>query len=320
MPIQSPPIQAESYRYLRVAMIGLLLAVAASVVYQSSRQGFILSSVSVYYYTPAQDIVVGALVGLGVSMIALQGMSGAENTFLNLGGMFAIVVAIVPPGHGADFRAAVQACRETAAALQAQRASGIPGCPTAVALADTTRATVENDMASALIVGGLLLVLSGFILVKDRRGRPRGTDRRWALTEFLAAAVVWLWGLVSLAVSVDWLVGNAHYIAAIGFLLAMFLVAGANAHRRGESPAAKGALNSPRAYRYTWIATAMLAGGGVLIALWLAGVISLFWVEVPVAVLFIVFWAVQTVELETAATVANRRETSRAGTGRGWWR
>ncbi len=43
----------------------------------------------------------------------------------------------------------------------------------------------------------------------------------------------------------------------------------------------------------------MLAGAAVLIALWLAGVITLFWVEILVALLFIAFWAVQTLELAT---------------------
>jgi hypothetical protein len=82
-------------------MVGVLLALAAAVFYQSSQQGSFLASVSAYYYTSAQAVFVGALIGLGVSMIALQGMNDSENTFLNLGGMFAIVIAIVPTGRGA---------------------------------------------------------------------------------------------------------------------------------------------------------------------------------------------------------------------------
>ena len=59
------------------------------------------------------------------------------------------------------------------------------------------------------------------------------------------------------------------------------------------------ALQSPREYYYTWVAVAMLAGAAVLIALWLADVVSLFWVEILVALLFIAFWTAQTVELAT---------------------
>ena len=90
MPIESAGTQAKSYRYLRIAMVGLLIALAAAVFYQSSQQGSFLASVSAYYYTSAQAVFVGALIGLGASMIALQGLTDAEDQFLNLGGIFAI--------------------------------------------------------------------------------------------------------------------------------------------------------------------------------------------------------------------------------------
>jgi hypothetical protein len=292
-------------------MIGLLLALAAAVFYQTSRQDSFLSSVSAYYYTPAQAIFVGALIGLGVSMIALQGMNGAEDTFLNLGGIFAIVVAIVPTGRGADFQTAVQACRESGGTLLTQRASANLDCPTVQALQEATRANVENNTVALLIVGGLGLILSGVILFRDRTAGTRA-ERRWALAGFLAAGAVWLLGLIALAVSVDWLAANGHYIAAGGLLAAILLVAGANAYRRGGRPAVKSALKSPRDYYYTWVAIAMLAVAAVLIALWLAGVISLFWVEILVALLFIVFWAVQTVELAAAEKMTSNHDRALA--------
>jgi hypothetical protein len=108
---------AKSYRYLRLAMVGLLLCLAVAVVYQSVRQGNLLGSVSAYYYTPAQAIFVGGLIGLGACMIALKGTTPVEDVFLNLGGVFAAVVAIVPTGRDADYRAAVRACREAGTPL-----------------------------------------------------------------------------------------------------------------------------------------------------------------------------------------------------------
>ena len=42
----------------------------------------------------------------------------------------------------------------------------------------------------------------------------------------------------------------------------------------------------------------MLVGACVLIGLWQAGVISLFWVEISVALMFILFWTVQTLEVD----------------------
>jgi hypothetical protein len=48
MPIESLQVQAQSYRYLRVVMVGLLIALATAVFYQTSNQRSFLSSVSAY--------------------------------------------------------------------------------------------------------------------------------------------------------------------------------------------------------------------------------------------------------------------------------
>jgi hypothetical protein len=306
MQIKSKQVQAQSYRYLRVVMIGLLVALATAVFYQTGEQGSFLSSVSAYYYTPAQAVFVGALIGLGACMIALQGMSGAEDTLLNLGGIFAIVVAIVPTGRGPDFQTAVRACL-------ANRASTKLDCPNTLALQEATRANVENNVAALLIVGGLALILSACVLLRDKKSGDGAAGRGWPLAGFLAALTVWLLGLIALASSVDWLAGHAHYIAAIGLLLSIVAVAAANAHRRQEKPTAKRALASPREYYYTWTAIAMLAGAVVLIALWLGGVITLFWVEILVALLFIAFWTVQTLELATAGQGRTVEHKERVG-------
>jgi hypothetical protein len=271
------------------------------VFYQSSQQGSVLASVSAYYYTPAQAVFVGALIGLGASMIALQGMNPPEDMFLNLGGMFAIVVAIVPTGRGADFRTAVQACRESGGTLLTHLASKNLDCPTVLALQDATRANVENNMAALLIVGGLALILTVVILFKGKAAKRGTPGRWWVLAGSFAAAVVWLLALIALIASVDWLADNAHYIAAGGLLLSILLVAGANAHRRRQRPSAGDVPKPPRTYLYTWIAGAMLVIAGVLIVLWLTNAISLFWVEILVAFLFILFWIVQTVDLELEA-------------------
>ncbi len=305
MPIESAGTQAKSYRYLRVAIIGLLLALAAAVFYQSSQQGSFLASVSAYYYTPAQAVFVGALIGLGASMIALQGMTDAEDMFLNLGGMFAIVVAIVPTGRGADFKTAVQACRESGGTLLTHRASKTLDCPTVQALEDATRANVANNMTAVLSVGGLALVLALVILLRNRTAKRGDKGRWWVLAGFLAAVLVWLAGLIALAVSLDWLAGNAHYIAALGLFISILAVAGANAFRRRKHPIVRhtpeGDVEKRRTYLYTWIAVAMLGAAGVLIALWLTNVISVFWVEILVALSFVVFWTVQTADIELEA-------------------
>jgi hypothetical protein len=117
-------IAAKSYRYLRLAMVGLLLCLAAAVGYQSVRQGWPpLGSVSAYYYTPAQAFFVAGLIGLGACMIALKGTTPVEDIFLNLGGVFAVIVALVPTGRNADYEAARRACEEAGTPLLTEKAS-----------------------------------------------------------------------------------------------------------------------------------------------------------------------------------------------------
>lgn len=300
MPVESAEVQVLSYRYLRVAIVALLFALAAAVFYQTSTQGFLLQSVSAYYYTPAQAVFVGALIGLGVCMIALQGLTAAEDMFLNLGGMFAIVVAIVPTARGGDFASAVQACRQGAGTLTQRAAPRAIDCPTVLALQDAARANVENNMAALLAVGGVLLILAAILLVG---GKLKRTARRhgWILAGFIAALVIWIAGLIALAVSVSWLADHAHGIAGIGLLLMVVLVAGANARRRGATLSIKGIAPSPWAGAYSLAAIGIVAGTVILVVLWQLNEISLFWVEILAAFLFIVFWLIQTIELERLA-------------------
>jgi hypothetical protein len=123
-----------------------------------------------------------------------------------------------------------------------------------LALVDATRANVANNMAALLIVGGLALVLTVVILLKGKAAKRGSPGRWWVLAGFLVAVLVWLLGLIALAVSVDWLAGHGHYIAAGGLLLSILLVAGANAHRRRQRPSAGDVPKSARTYLYTWIA------------------------------------------------------------------
>jgi hypothetical protein len=73
--LQDRDTWVKSYRYLRMALVGLLVSLGVSVAYQTWRpqKGHLLESVSAYYYTPAQAIFVGALIGMATCMIALKG-------------------------------------------------------------------------------------------------------------------------------------------------------------------------------------------------------------------------------------------------------
>lgn len=305
-------VQVKSYRYLRTAMVGLLIALGAAVFYQAWRQGFhLLPSVSAYYYTPAQAIFVGALIGLSACMIALRGTTDFEDTVLNLGGMLAAVVAVVPTSRGADFETAVRACEQTKTPLLTQQASGGLDCPTVQALVAATKANVQNNVAALLVVGFLGLVATVLFAYWDARAeRPRrlGALFWWGLG---ASFALWAVGLVAALVSLDWFVRNAHFIAAVGLLVSIVVVAVANAVRSrwpdlDEISGVKQALGAARAVLtselglYSWLAWAMVLVTALGVALFFVNVITLFWVEVSAGLLFALFWLVQTVELRDA--------------------
>jgi hypothetical protein len=305
-------VQVKSYRYLRTAMVGLLIALAAAVFYQAWRQGFhLLSSVSAYYYTPAQAIFVGALIGLAACMIALRGTTGFEDVVLNLGGMFAAVVAVVPTSRGSDFDSALSACQQTAAPPLTRQGSGGFDCPTVQALYAATKANVQNNMAALLVVGFLGLVATVLFAYRDARvGRLRrfGALLWWGLG---ASFLLWALGLVGVLARLDWFVRNAHFIAAIGLFVSIVAVAVANAVRRqrpdiDKNSGVRQTLGATREVLtrklglYSALAWAMVGVGAVQAALFFANVITLFWVEVPVALMFALFWMVQTVELADA--------------------
>jgi hypothetical protein len=78
-------------------MIGFVLAIFIGVGFERSKApGCFQTSISAYYYTPVHGIFIGALVAVGTCLICLRGNTDAEDILLNLAGMFAPVVALVP--------------------------------------------------------------------------------------------------------------------------------------------------------------------------------------------------------------------------------
>jgi hypothetical protein len=280
-----PEALRKSYNYVRTAMVALLVGLAVAVFFETARQGFFLASVSAYYYTPAQAMFVGSLVGLGACMIALRGTTEAEDLFLNLGGMFAAVVAIVPTSRGEDHETALRACRENA------EAAADDNCLSLQALEDATAANVENNVTALLILGALGLVATAVIAWRSdsRLGRSFWVGFPAAVAVLGAGAIVFL-------AFQDWFIDNAHIYAAIGLSACVLVVVCANAFRQererpGDSAARPGLSNF-----YVWLAVGMVAVTGTMGVLLALDVVSLFWLEIVVALLFIVFWVAQTID------------------------
>ena len=82
----------KTYRYLRIALVVLIVALAASVLLERAHATHLQDSISAYYYTPAHSVLVATLVGIGVCLIALKGCNDTEDLLLNVAGT-------LPPGR-----------------------------------------------------------------------------------------------------------------------------------------------------------------------------------------------------------------------------
>src|SRR3954468_20244083 len=95
----------KTWRYLRLALVALVVGLVVSVTYERTKVDCWPTSLSAYYYTPVHAYFVSALVAMGVCMFCLAGTTPAEDILLNIGGIFAVIVGLVPtphPGHCAS--------------------------------------------------------------------------------------------------------------------------------------------------------------------------------------------------------------------------
>jgi hypothetical protein len=275
-----PNFLMQSYRYLRMTLACLLIGLAAAIFWQTWQQdGHLLSSVSAYYYTPAQAIFVSALIGIGGCMIAVEGPTERGDAILSLGGVCAAVVAIVPTSRGADYKAAVHACKQ---ALPTETTPSDPNCPTIQALEAAARANVENNMFALFVIGIAALVVS-LIFTSKSKWKFVGT--------LVALTATWLLLHRFIDSFIDW----GHYVAAAGMLLCILVVTVRSALQPDEPNERVGQFPTvSRRKLYLGIAGCMLLVTVAGAALWFTGLITLFWFEILVAATFLVFWTAQT--------------------------
>jgi hypothetical protein len=299
---QADETLVKSYRYLRTAMVGLVLCLAVAVIHQSLKQGTILSSISAYYFTSAQSIFVGALIAIGVCMIALRGTTDADDILLNIGGMLAPVVAVVPTARIKDLHKILSACRDSDGATFVDPLIKDVDCPSVQALEAVTEANVANNMLALLVVAYVGLVATVLFARRDRL-----PIARFRVGFGIAVGIVVLASFVFVRYPLLF-VDVAHYAAAIPMFGCIVVVVIINALRhkgvviRGPGLPSKmrqvamALVRSPDGYALIALAmlTAVVVGGGLA----LAGTFedTIFWLEAALIILFGVFWVLQTRE------------------------
>lgn len=256
----------KTYRYLRAGMIGLVVLLGAALLHQLVADDWhLLPSISDYYYTPVQAVFVSALVAIGVSMVVLKGNTPWEDTFLNLAGMLAPVVAFVPtPIHGTCGPEGVPAdiADNIANNVWALLVAGVAGLVATYLIGRRTPGALRPGQA----VGGGLLISAGL----------------------LVAGALWFFlGRGSFGC-------GAHFTAAIvmfGFIIAVVAwnawgTAGRDLRRAGRTA-------------YGVLAPLMILAAAVLgVATWRGWISNgVFWIELTLITLFAVFWVLQSIEL-----------------------
>jgi hypothetical protein len=264
----------KTYRYLRMAMVAMIVLLGAAVVIEWSKTdpSCLQTSISAYYYTPVRAIFVGALITIGVCMVVLKGNTEPEDILLNVAGILAPAVALVPtPGRGT--------CHS------------VP-----VALGDAA-ANVANNMLALFIVGVPCLILTAVFIVRDRIKNPG----RWTpmyLVGLGVAVLIFGGGLVWFFADRSGFIGHAHYAAAIVMFVCIVAVVLLNAEQFRRKQRKHAVPHSP-ANRYSVIAIAMVVVP-LLMVLWkklFGWDHAVLWIEGTLIVLFAAFWISQTQEL-----------------------
>jgi hypothetical protein len=262
-------ILIRTYRYLRLAVVILVVSLGASVLIEHRRGTCWQESISAYYYTASHSIFIGALVVIGVLLITIKGSPNWEDICLNIAGMLAPIVAFVP----------------------AQVPSKI--CTTTPFVPPHSLPFINNNVLS-LAIGGVLAILlaaalavyhgaAPFTAMANIAGKKEVKVGLAVMSVLIACGLIWYFRYQSSFVR------HAHLTAAGAMFVFIWFVVLINAHR--ASGAARVA--------YAAIAGAMfIAAAGVLVSLktnphWNHRVL---WIEFLEIVPFAVFWAVQTAE------------------------
>jgi hypothetical protein len=259
----------NSYRYLRIAIVVVLLALLCSVALERAHsKGCFEESISAYYYTPVHSIFVGALVALGVCLIAIRGSTDPEDVLLNIAGVLAPIVAFVPtaqPTHP---------------------------CTNNLYARGNTLAYINNNLVAfgiALVLAFVIAVATVFRADKDRRNIHKVSKHTvWGLA--LSGALLALgigWYFLSRSSFLD----HAHG----GGAAVLFLLVGVVVFING--------LSSPNAkYRrgYMMVALAMALS---FVTVLIVGFLDphwrhqILWLELLELSLLLVYWTLQTAEL-----------------------
>jgi cytochrome bd-type quinol oxidase subunit 2 len=255
----------KSYRYLRLAIVVVVLSLLASVIIERLKTSCWEVSISAYYYTPVHAMFVGALVAIGVCLIAVKGSEEWEDMLLNVAGILAPIVAFVPTSPPSR------------------------SCASSPFGAVDAEAYLDNNVL-AFAIGGVVAIGGTWLIARlqhrDELAAP-APETKYGLLLCLAlatAGVIWYAGFRQSFLD------HAHAGTAIAMFVMVGIVMAINARHAKKS------------YRGLY---AVLAGcmAAAFVGVFVVNLIlddwrhAVLWLEILELIPFAVFWAAQTFEL-----------------------
>jgi hypothetical protein len=262
-----------TYRSLRLATVVIVVLLFVAVIYRRLGADCWQTSISAYYFTPVHAVFVGSLCAVGLCLVVYQGSSDTEDATLNLAGLYAFIVAVVPVGSE-------------------------PICGSgALPAAYDVSAGVRNNVVAVLVAAAVAELLR-YVLVG--RAQPRSPwARRVTILGWLLSAL----GVVAFVGFPEQFQAKGHDVAAVAMFVGIIGVVVINALSSARSESSE---HFVRAYQgiaaLMALTLAVILGVRLLIAQWSHVII---WVEVLLILEFVAFWLVQTMELWD---VVDRRE------------
>jgi hypothetical protein len=266
----------KSYRYLRIGIVGVVGLLGVSIGFERAKVDCWQTSISAYYYTPVRSIFVGGLLAIGLCLIVIKGSTAWEDACLNIAGMLAPVVALVPTSDAGN-------CWSVEPSPLPVRGDG--------SLAGWVVSNVDNNIKALLLAGiAGLLIAAGVATVVTRKATAVATVGGVGTRLGLLGAMLLL--VVGLIAFNTWnhFDTDSHFVAAIAMFVFLAGAVGGNVWEH------RGRAQRSYFWLYATIVSLMAAAAVILVAASSGWQHMQLFLEAIQITLFASFWLVQTRE------------------------
>lgn len=297
----SPPSSPDqvlllTYRFLRLGILAAVTTLSVSLLAEIVRTQCVRNSISAYFYSPSRTIFTGSLMAVGLCLIAIQGDDDWDEVSLNVAGMLAPMIAVLPTSVSTTCDPAFEGLTDTDPNYRAM----------IEAIEAQTRDGLHNNVIAYF--GVLLAALIAVAVLVPRRlvRSDLGANKvRTALLVYIALVGVFVY-----FASRTWNTHSAwaHNLSAVLMFVFFGVVVCYNATRR----------QAPRWYRISCLAIAVLMAAVALgvfpVLRWMLDVRwSVFFLEATQTALFAAFWFLQTIAFVDRNPVTAKKIAGPAG-------